>query len=187
MLRYCFGLTFLINFLILSFSSQIIRADTAVSNDTGGSVDLSQLSVPSSDTSNVPTQSATINQTYGYGSNPLSYPNCEGFCAFGIVRLTPTGNGNVNPEAVMGVVMQFDSPQKRYSIGQQKYNEAQSERISQEDEVSLLTRLADAVEQCKDTHANLLALTAAKRLGMTPEELLSRAYKQPRQCKDSDH
>jgi hypothetical protein len=39
------------------------------------------------------------------------------------------------------------------------------------------------VEQCKDAHVHLLALTAAKRLGMTPEEILSRAYKnQSRQC-----
>lgn len=59
------------------------------------------------------------------------------------------------------------------------------DRINQEDEVSLLTKIADAVEQCKDTHANLLAIAAAKRLGMTPEELLSRAYKQPRQCNSS--
>jgi hypothetical protein len=59
------------------------------------------------------------------------------------------------------------------------------DRINQEDEVSLLTKLADAVEQCKDTHANLLAIAAAKKLGMTPEELLSRAYKQPRKCNSS--
>jgi hypothetical protein len=32
------------------------------------------------------------------------------------------------------------------------------DRITQEDEVSLLTKLADAFEQCKDTHANLLAI-----------------------------
>jgi hypothetical protein len=134
------------------------------------------------DASNYPNQSAIINQNYGYGSNPLTYPNCTGVCAFGVVRLNPNSNGNVSPEAVMGVVMQFDSPEQRYAQARQNTAKAESDRMIQEDEISLLTKLADAVEQCKDTHANLLALTAAKRLGMTPEALLSRAYQQPRQC-----
>ncbi|MBO3462417.1 hypothetical protein G7B40_038340 [Aetokthonos hydrillicola Thurmond2011] len=187
MLRYCFSLTFIINFLILFFTCQVSSADTAVNEFTTGSVDSSQLSDPtlqtsSSGASNLPTQSASIYQNYGYGSNPLNYPNCGGFCAFGVVRLTPNNNGKLNPEAIMGVVMQFDSPEKRLATGEQNYNQARSNRMAQEDEVSLLTKLADAVEQCKDAHANLLAIAAAKRLGMTPEELLSRVYKQSRQC-----
>lgn len=182
MLRYRFSLTFLINFLILLFSSQITLAETTVDSSTPGNVDTSQLLVPPTDTSNYPNQSAIINQNYSYGSNPLNYPNCTGVCAFGVVRLNPNSNGNVSPEAVMGVVMQFDSPEKRYAQARENTAKAESDRIIQEDEVSLLTKLADAVEQCKDTHANLLALTAAKRLGMTPEALLSRAYQQPRQC-----
>jgi hypothetical protein len=145
--------------------------------------------IPTSAASTITPQQTGIVQFNNSGYSSLSYPNCGGICGFGIVRLTPSNNGNVNSEAVMGVVMQFDSPEKINAQAQQSYfkaqqnlSKAQSDRFAQEDEISLLTKLADAVEQCKDAHANLLALAAAKRMGMTPEELLSRAYKQPRQC-----
>ncbi|WP_392531268.1 hypothetical protein [Nostoc sp. C117] len=189
MSRYFFGFAFVLNILLLIFP-KIVWAGSASSDSTNinsNPVDTSQTSTSTSEisaspASTTPTQSASIYQNYGYGSNPLNYPNCGGVCAFGIVRLSPNGNGTTNQEAVMGVVVEFDSPQKRLAIAQENLSKAQSDRMIQEDEVSLLTKIADAVEQCKDSHVNLLALSAAKKLGMTPEEILSRAYKQPRQC-----
>lgn len=148
----------------------------------------STLEIPTT-ASTLTTQQTGIVQFNNSGYSNLSYPNCGGICAFGIVKLTPSNNGNVNSEAVMGVVMQFDSPEKRNAQAQQSYfkaqqnlSKAQCDRFAQQDEILLLTQLADAVEQCKDARANLLALAAAKRMRMTAEELLSRAYKQPRQC-----
>lgn len=171
---------------------------STTSNSPASTSETSVAAAPNSgtSTSEIPASTSTLTpQQTGIGQfnnssySNLSYPNCGGICAFGIVKLTPSNNGNVNSEAVMGVVMQFDSPEKRNAQAQQSYfkaqenfSKAQSDRFAQEDEISLLTQLADAVEQCKDARANLLALAAAKRMRMTAEELLSRAYKQPRQC-----
>jgi hypothetical protein len=149
--------------------------------------DTSTSTTSSSDTSTsttltTPTQQTGIVQFNNSGYSTLTYPNCGGICGFGIVRLTPSNNGNVNPEAVMGVVMQLNSPEKTYAQAQHNLSKAQSDRIAQEDAVLLLSKLADAVEQCKDAHANLLALAVAKKLGITPEKVLSYARKQSRQC-----
>jgi hypothetical protein len=135
----------------------------------------------STSTPYVPQQTGIV-QFNNTSQSTLTYPNCGGVCAFGIVRLTPNSNGNVNPEAVMGVVMQFDSPENRYAQAQQNLSKAQSDRIIQEGQVSILSKIADAIENCQDSRANLLALSAAKSLGMTPEQLLSHAYKQSRTC-----
>ena len=129
----------------------------------------------------VPQQTGIV-QFNNSSQSTLTYPNCGGICTFGIVRLTPNNNGRMNPEAVIGVVMQLDSPENRYASAQQSLSKAQSDRIAQEGQLAILTKLADAVENCQDSRANLLALSAAKSLGITPEELLSHAYKQPRTC-----
>jgi cytoskeletal protein RodZ len=138
--------------------------------------------IATTSTSNYVPQQTGIVQFNNSSQSTLTYPNCGGICAFGIVRLTPNNTGNMNPEAVMGVVMQFDSPENRYARAQRDLSKAQSDRIAQEGQLAILTKLADAVENCQDSRANLLALSAAKSLGMTPEELLSHAYKQSRSC-----
>ncbi len=112
----------------------------------------------------------------------LSYPNCGGVCAFGIVRLTPSNNGSLYPEAVMGVIAQFDSPDNKSAQSQVNYYKALRERVTQDSEVRILTLLAEAVEKCQDARASIFAISAAKSLMTTPEELLSTAYKQPRMC-----
>jgi hypothetical protein len=184
--RYSFSFAFIINFLILCASGQGAWADTSISSTDANSnnVDVSQQYVPdaSNSASSLNSQQTGIVQFNNSGYGTLGYPNCAGVCAFGVLRLVPNASGNSNHEAIMGVVIEFDSPQKRYAKAQQGLKQAESDRMSQEDEVLILTKLADAVEQCKDSHANLLAIAAAKRLNMTPEELLSLAYKQPRKC-----
>lgn len=157
-------------------------SSTANNSETASnSVSNSETATTSTSTPYVPQQTGIV-QFNNTSSSTLTYPNCGGVCAFGIVRLTPSGNGNVNPEAVMGVVMQFDSPENRYAQAQRDLFKAQSDRITQEGEVSVLSKIADAIENCQDSRANLLALSAAKSLGMTPEQLLSYAYKKPRIC-----
>jgi hypothetical protein len=98
------------------------------------------------------------------------------------MRFTPNPRGETHPEAIVGFITDFDSPNKQAAKAYQNYYKAISDRMVQEDEVSLLGKIAEAVDKCQDTQANLYALAAAKRLGMTPEELLSRAYKQRRSC-----
>lgn len=112
----------------------------------------------------------------------LTYPNCGGICTFGIVRLTPNSNGSVYPEAVMGVVAQFDSPDNKSAQSQVNYYKSLRERVTQDSEIRILTLLADAVEKCEDARAHIYAISAARSLMITPEQLLSTAYKQHRRC-----
>jgi hypothetical protein len=159
-------------------SSQTASNSTTSTNTTNSEI-------ATTSTSNYVPQQTGIVQFNNSSQSTLTYPNCGGICAFGIVRLTPNNRGNMNPEAVMGVVMQFDSPENRYARAQRDLSKAQSDRIIQEGQLAILTKLADAIENCQDSRANLLALSAAKSLGMTPEELLSHAYKQSRSCSSS--
>ncbi|MDZ7960078.1 MAG: hypothetical protein RMY34_19710 [Aulosira sp. DedQUE10] len=166
-------------------SSTTTTSSTANNSETpSNSISNSETATTSTSTPYVPQQTGIV-QFNNSSLSTLTYPNCGGVCAFGIVRLTPSGNGNVNPEAVMGVVMQFDSPENRYAQAQRDLSKAQSDRIVHEDQVSILTKLADAIEHCQDSRAHLLALSAAKSLGMTPEQLLFYAYKQPGTCNSS--
>ncbi len=112
----------------------------------------------------------------------LNYPNCGGICTFGIVRLTPNSNGSVYPEAVMGVVAQFDSPENKSAQSQVNYYKSLRDRVSQDSQIRILTLLADAVEKCEDARAHIYAISAARSLMITPEQLLSTAYKQHRKC-----
>jgi hypothetical protein len=188
-MRYLFSAPiFSFTLIIFSLLPQIVWAGgddvnptdtntTTVNNST--SVNNSEISPASS--ISVPQQTGIV-QFNNSGSSTLTYPNCGGVCAFGILRLTPNSNGSLNPEAVMGVVVQLSSPEKTYAEAQRSLAQAQSDRITQDSEISILTKLADAVENCQDSRANLLAISAAKSLGLTPEQLLSYAYKQPRKC-----
>ncbi len=160
-----------------------LTSTTLTNSETGStSTTTTNSEIATTSTSNYVPQQTGIVQFNNSSQSTLTYPNCGGICAFGIVRLTPNNTGNMNPEAVMGVVMQFDSPENRYARAQRDLSKAQSDRIAQEGQLAILTKLADAIENCQDSRANLLALSAAKSLGMTPEELLSHAYKQSRSC-----
>lgn len=172
--RYGFGFVFLLNILVLYLSPQYSWA---------GSADNSQGSpTPTAGASSLtPQGNIDVIQNFNSGANSLNSSSCSGVCAFGSVKLNQN-NGTSNHEAVVGVFVDFNSPQKRHAKAQENLIKAQTSRIDQEDHVSLLTKLADAVEECRDNHANLLALAAAKRLGMTHEEVLSHAYKEAQEC-----
>jgi hypothetical protein len=177
MSRYFFARNLLLSVLLFWLFPQLAWAGSDSNSNPVSNSDIA----PSSASTYVPQQTGIV-QFNNSSLSTLTYPNCGGVCAFGIVRLTPNGNGNVSPEAVIGVVAQFDSPENRYAQAQRDLSKAQSARIAQEDEITLLTKFADAVENCQDARANILALSAAKSLRMTPEQLLARAYKQPRKC-----
>lgn len=130
---------------------------------------------------NGPQHYDNYNSNYNsYGS--LSPPYCSGSCAFAVTRITPNAYGNTNLEAVMGVIYEFDSANKRAASAYQAYYDALSRHTAQEDDVSIAMKLADAVSNCREAHAQALALLVARRLGITPEELLSRLKKQQRNC-----
>jgi hypothetical protein len=112
----------------------------------------------------------------------FTYPNCGGVCAFGIVKITPDNRGFLYPEAIFGVIAQFDSPENKSAQSQVEYYKAKREQVTQENDIKILTLLADAVEKCQDARASMLAISAAKSLMITPEQLLFAAYKQPRIC-----
>ncbi|KYC40828.1 hypothetical protein WA1_24715 [Scytonema hofmannii PCC 7110] len=190
MLRHFLGSAFVVSFILSLIFPQLTQAgggqNTSTESNSSSITNNQNTSSTSSSLTNVspPTgapQFDNFSSHYGsYGS--LNYPHCSGSCIFGITRFAPSTNGGMTQEAVMGVVVDLDSPNKRSAQAYQKYYEAFSNRMVQEDEVSLLSKIADAVNQCQDNHANLLALPAAKRLGITPDELLSRTDKQHRNC-----
>lgn len=164
--RYLVGRKLLLSVALSWFFPQLAWAG---SDSSSNPVSNSEIT-PSSTSTYVPQQTGIV-QFNNSSLSTLTYPNCGGVCAFSIVRLTPSGNGNVNPEAVMGVVVQFDSPEKKYAQAQRDLSKAQLARITQEGEVLLLTKIADVIENCQDARANIFALSAAKSLGMTPEQL----------------
>lgn len=149
--------------------------DTSSTPSTSAS-SLGNVSLP-----NGPQHYDSYNSNYNsYGS--LNPPYCGGSCAFAVTKLTPNANGNTNLEAVMGVIFEFDSANKRAASAYQAYYDALSRHTAQEDDVSIAMKLADAVSNCREAHAQALALLVARRLGITPEELLSRLKKQQRNC-----
>lgn len=179
--RYFFGRNLLLTFMLSWLFPQLAWAGSGDSNSTNSNSNSVNNSETTAGSTYVPQQTGIV-QFNNSSSSTLTYPNCGGVCAFGIMRFTPSGNGTVNPEAVIGVVAQFDSPEIKSAQAQRDLYKAQLTRTTQEGELLLLTKLADAIENCQDARANIFALSAAKSLGMTPEQLLSRAYKQPRKC-----
>jgi len=174
MSRYGFGFVFLLNILVLCLSPQHSWANGA-DNSPASPAPTAGASTPT------PQSPIDVIQNFNAGANSLNSSNCSGVCAFGSVKLNQT-NGT---EAVVGVFMDFNSPQKRQAKAQENLIKAQTSRIEQEDHISVLTKLADAVEQCKDNHVHLLALAASKKLGITHEEVLSHAYKNAPECESS--
>ena len=197
MLRHFLGSAFVVSFMLSLNFSKLAWAggvDSTLTNGNSSPVSNNQsVSSTPSPSSNIPppTNPPHYNDYDSYGSysshGSLNYPSCSGSCAFGIIRFTPGKIGRTHQEAVIGVITEFDSPNNKSAQAYQKFYQAQSNHIAQKDEVSLLVQIADAVKNCQDIHANMLALSAAKRLGLTPEQILSRAYKQRRNCNSSSN
>ena len=118
----------------------------------------------SSTASNIGQQTGII-QFNNSGASNLTYPNCNGACAFAIGHVVPLSNGTTGLEAIAGVIWQFNSPEKIQAQSNRLLAKAESERLEQESTVSLASKLADALETDRKERANLLAIILAKRLG----------------------
>lgn len=116
------------------------------------------------------TSSPITQQTGLIQFNPPSYsnfgyPTCSGTCVFAITRVSPSGNGGNNLEAVAGIIYQFSSPENTQAESQRLLAIAQKERLDQESTVILAEKLSDAIESGKKERANVIAIILARRLG----------------------
>lgn len=173
--------------LSLNLSQPVLAggADSTLTNENSNSISnnqgTSKISPPTNPPSYNDYDSYSSYSSYSSQSS-LNYPHCNGSCGFGIFRVTPGNNGSIHKEGVVGIITEFDSPNKRAAKAYQQYYEAFSNRMIQQDAILLLEKIADAVTNCQDNRANLLAVYAAKKLPLTPEEILSRASTKRRNC-----
>ena len=116
---------------------------------------------------------ANVNSSNG----ALNYPNCSGTCAFAILRTSPSNNlnGNISNqiEAVIGVIIALDSPEKSNAETNRLMVEIQKQRSEFEIMQSLGEKLADAVEAGLIERANIISMMLAPRLGKTYTQLLT--------------
>jgi hypothetical protein len=106
----------------------------------------------------------------------LNYPSCNGTCAFGIVRTSPSNgnNGNLGNqyEAVLGFIHSFNSPDQTNADTNRLMIEIQKYKTEQEVIIALSGQLADAIETGKYQRANIIAIVLAPKLGKTHIQLL---------------
>jgi hypothetical protein len=116
---------------------------------------------------------ANVNSNVG----ALNYPNCSGSCFFGIVRTSPINNfnGTISNqlEAVIGVIISLDSPEKANAETNRLMVEIQKNRSEYEILEALGLKLSDAIEAGKLERANIIAIILAPRLGKTYTQLLA--------------
>lgn len=115
---------------------------------------------------------ANVNSNVG----ALNYPNCNGSCAFGILRTSPSNfNGTIGNqiEAVIGVVISLGSPEQSNAETNRLMIEIQKSRNEYEILSALSDKLADAIETGKYERANIIAIILAPRLGKTHSQLLA--------------
>ncbi|MBD2188404.1 hypothetical protein [Pseudanabaena mucicola] len=110
----------------------------------------------------------------------LNYPNCSS-CFFGILRTTPNTNnfsGTINNqlEAVIGIIIAIDSPEKANSETNRMIVEIQKSKNEYEIQLALGEKLADAIESGKMERAKIVALLLAPLLGKTHNQLLSEIF-----------
>lgn len=165
--------TFLVCALFSSFSIQAAYAGggEGVTSNSITSNTNTETNPNASISSNVSSTGSTVGQQTGIiqfnnsGVSNLSYPNCNGACAFAMGRAVPLSNGTTGVEAIAGVIWQFSSPENIQAQSNRLLAKAESERLEQESTVALASKLADALETDRKERANLLAIILAKRLG----------------------
>ncbi len=104
---------------------------------------------------------ANVNSNVGL----LNYPNCNGSCAFGIVRTSPSNgiNGTTGNqiEGVIGVIHTFNSPDQSNADTNRQLVDIQKQRSESEIATTYIKSIADAC-QAKDS---IRAELSAKALG----------------------
>lgn len=120
---------------------------------------------------------ANVNSNTG----ALNYPNCSSSCFFGILRTTPNTNnfsGTISNqlEAVIGIIIAIDSPERANSETNQMVVEIQKSKNEYEIKLALGEKLADAIELGKMERAKIVAMLLAPLLGKTHTQLLAEIF-----------
>ena len=114
---------------------------------------------------------ANVNSNIG----ALNYPNCSSSCFFGILRTTSNSNlsGTIGNqlEAVIGVIIAIDSPERANSETNRMIVEIQKSKNEYEIKLALGEKLADAIELGKMERAKIVAMLLAPLLGKTHNQL----------------
>ncbi len=110
----------------------------------------------------------------------LNYPSCNGSCAFGILRTSPSNgfNGATGNqiEAVIGFIHSFSSPDQTNAETTRLTIEIQKYKNEYEIVLALSEKLADAIETGKYQRANIIAIVLAPKLGKTHIQLLAEIF-----------
>jgi len=120
---------------------------------------------------------ATVNSSTG----ALNYPNCISSCFFGILRTTPNTNnfsGTISNqlEAVIGVIIAIDSPERANAETNRMIVEIQKSKSEHEIKLSLGEKLADAIELGKMERAKIIAMLLGPLIGKTHTQLLAEVF-----------
>ena len=120
---------------------------------------------------------ANVNSNTG----ALNYPNCNSSCFFGILRTTPNTNNfsgiiSNQIEAVIGVIIAIDSPERANSETNRMVVEIQKSKNEYEIKLALGEKLADAIELGKMERAKIISMLLAPLIGKTHTQLLAEIF-----------
>ena len=147
--------------------------ETVLTPQSAGSLTVTPTTLLQNGTNNF----ANVNSNTGV----LNYPNCSSSCFFGILRTTPNTNnfsGTISNqlEAVIGVIIAIDSPERTNSETNRMVVEIQKSKNEYEIKLALSEKLADAIELGKMERAKIIAMLLAPLLGKTHTQLLAEIF-----------
>jgi hypothetical protein len=117
---------------------------------------------PISTNSNLSQQAGVIQNNSGWGG--FGTPNCGGACLVANVRVVPNGNSN-NIEASIGLMWQFSSPENIQAQAHKAKTDAEREQLTAQTDLTLIEKLAAAIEKKQPVVVNAIAMILAKRFG----------------------
>ncbi len=163
--------------VLTSFSSLSIYTEQALSagGDTTQTSTTQDSSVTSPTIQNAGALTVTPTTLQQTGTNnyanvssnvgTLNYPNCNGSCAFGILRTSPSNgiNGTTGNqiEAVIGVIHSFNSPDQTNADTNRQLVDIQKQRSESEIATNYIKAISDACQARDSIRAEL----SAKALG----------------------
>lgn len=129
----------------------------------------------------------TNHNSDGATSNTLIPPNCIGSCFYAIGRFKHTLDGGNTTEILIGGHFDSASPNKTVSSAYANSMKVRDRRMAQEDDISLMTTLADAISKCQIVHARTYSMLVAHKFKTTPEQIISKFNNQLRNCNSSSN
>lgn len=173
---------------LTSFFSLSMFIDKALSGGgdttqtTTGDSSIASPTIPNPPSTTALIQTGTNNyaNVNSQSTGTLNYPSCNGTCAFGIMRTSPSNGNNGNfgnqYEAVIGFIHSFNSPDQTNADTNRLMIEIQKYKTEQEVIIALSGQLADAIETGKYQRANIIAIVLAPKLGKTHIQLLAEIF-----------